>query len=497
MDCNCHGACACRPAAKTGVKGTNMTATTASQTFKDQLLTALLRATPEEDIRSAFIDASMLKAMEVGGAGQERPSAEMSDRVVDQSIAPMRGKAPGKEELKFGPTQAASGGDAERMISQYSEPAPQQDIVVQYERLSNMLGSLGKAMEGIQKALEAQATAFTTLVKKAEDEEEEDEQEINIGAEEAEDEEETGKSLTPAMRAYFRATKAELLAKADEEDEEGEQEINIAVEENEEEEEAEKALRPDSLLGMAKALFLAAKAASVETKVSKAARPRLRKLTEGAVRRAWGMAKKAGAAKEAAKLASEIAEYAYLKGFSLKAKAPTKAASDATKDISEDESDHQQRKWATSGKAATDAVADAVTKEDVLKGLAILNGNVATLWEAMAGGKGVNLPATPLGLISKAAPVADGTAPVEGAPLFKAALAAEPLFKSWQAAKTRQIEACVDSGEFDLVDELAAGTIMATAFAVHSGAASEAALKARVMTANEKIRSLFQDVVAS
>ena len=435
--------------------------------FKDMFVSRLLAATPEETIREVALDTSVAKALygpDVSASGQERPEAESGDRVVDQSVAPMSGRVPGREEIKLGPAQEASGGGAERMIRQYSDPNPQQDIVVQYERLSGMLGDIGKSMK-------AMSDAFTAILKKAEDEKED--VHVQVEQEEEEDEKGHGKSLTSELLA-------DILAKAEEEEEE----------EEEDDHEAEKALPATSKMNLAKALFEAVQAAR-KSKVPAGTRSRVTKASTAALQRAYRMAKAASAEAEdsaskkaAAKTAGDIAEFAFVRGIKL-ASAPKATSAEVAAKAEEaedhkDGKDHNQDKWPAGAKAAPGL-------EEVLKGQAILNGNIMSMLDAMSG-KGGSMPVTDLGLVSAKAVGVEGQ---DTKTLFKSNPAA------WETVKREQIQAAVDSGEFQLSDELAAGTILATAQAVQHGAVDAGLLKARISTGSEAIRSLFADVLAA
>jgi hypothetical protein len=435
--------------------------------LKDMILSRLIAATPEDTLREVAIDANLAKALygpEVGAEGQERPSSEASDRVVDQSPGAMGTKTPSREEIKVGPAQEASGGGAERMIREYSHPDSQQAVVMQYEKLSGMMGDLSKSMK-------AMSDAFTALLAKAEDEHEE------AGKKEHEEEEKEGHKSQDLASEFLD----DILAKAEDEEEK---------EEEHEKHEAEKALPASSKLSLAKALFEAVQAAR-KAKVPSGSRSRVLKAAAAALRRAYRMAKAADAEgvetaerKEARKAVAAIAEFAFLRDIPLtvavKAEEEEKKEEEkeaAKAEAAKDEEDHNQKVWPT-GKKSVPGL------DEVLKGQAVLNGNIMSMLDALSG-KGGNLPATDLGLMAKAVG-GEGQNPKA---LFKSNPAA------WEVVKRDQIQAAVDSGEFQLSDELAAGTILATAQAVQHGAVEMGMLKARVGTASEAVRALFSEIL--
>ena len=433
--------------------------------LKDMILSRLIGATAPETLRELSIDAAIAKALygpEVEGEGQDRPEEESEKRVVDQSIGAMAGKTPGREEIKVGPAQEASGGGAERMIRQYSHPDPQQDIVVQYEHLSSMLGDVGKSMKTM-------SAAFAALLAKAEEHEEEKE-------EEHKEEHEAHKSVDSLAGEFLD----DILAKAEDEDDEEEHEP-------EHHEAAEKALPASSKLSVAKALFEAVQAArKAKTDLP---RNRVLKAAEAALQRAYRLAKAAEeeeddkeAKKAAKKAAGTIAEFAFVRGMALTAKAVAKKAEEE-EGHGKDEEDHNQKKWPSGGKAE-----GAVPgMEDILRGQAMLNGNITTLMDAISRAGNTQMAA-------KMAP-AQMLAKSEGSTLDARALYKSGAVGQWETVKRDQIQAAVDSGEIGLSEELSAGTILATAQAVAAGATAPGMLRQRVATSSEAVRALFSEVL--
>lgn len=73
--------------------------------------------------------------------------------------------SPSSAEIKTGSPQASSGGGAERMVAQYSDPAPQMGMTQKYAEFSSMLSSFGKAID----AQGARINAITGVLKAAAD----------------------------------------------------------------------------------------------------------------------------------------------------------------------------------------------------------------------------------------------------------------------------------------------------------------------------------------
>lgn len=77
----------------------------------------------------------------------------------------MRQTNPSPETIRVGPSQEASGGGAERMISQYSNVAPQQGFSLLYQEFSRKLDTLRKSVVTISEAVKAQSAVISHIVK--------------------------------------------------------------------------------------------------------------------------------------------------------------------------------------------------------------------------------------------------------------------------------------------------------------------------------------------
>lgn len=89
-----------------------------------------------------FTDAEIDKAM----PGSESDSMPM---ITDRWHKGQMHAVPSSEQIKVGPGQSASGGGAEHMVREYSNPAPQKGIQLEAERLEAELGP----MRGYAKAI--------------------------------------------------------------------------------------------------------------------------------------------------------------------------------------------------------------------------------------------------------------------------------------------------------------------------------------------------------
>lgn len=192
-----------------------------------------LQKAVEADVRSLFEDI------------------EMVDDVWNQGAEGQHG-VPNKKEWQVGPTEAASGGGASRMVREYSDFAPQSGITAEFERINSMFGEYRKAIKGIASQVEAHGEAIKSvldLLSKAEKEEEKKEEKSEDGedmekarlytkkaksaimkAEDEEEDKEERKEEVEKARMYAKKAKV-VLFKAHEE-----------AKEEEEEEKVEKAL---------------------------------------------------------------------------------------------------------------------------------------------------------------------------------------------------------------------------------------------------------------
>lgn len=477
--------------------------------FLTDFLKSLVSASDPETLRSVAMDAAIRKAATDGAEGDNGDV-----RILDQEIGDMRDVVPPAGQVVMGPAQAATGGNAERQIGEYSRPDPQQDIVARYEQLSRELGSL----RGYMKSM---AEAVASMVARKAEEEEKKEEEAAKAAEAAaaakaeedeseEEREEEAKSLPQSYRDLVSELAASMIRKAeDEEEDEEEHEAAKAEDDREEEdEESAKSINPYTRIYLARATWLAAQAALAKAtpKMRKSARKRLDKGVEDAIRKAWSLLKKAEdeekkdeeetEAKKALrrsikKASQQIAEYAYLRDISLKAPKPThKAREQAEGDLGKEIPSNNQTKWPADPSASPGPVMKTEL-EKVLAGQAMLNSSVQGLLKIVAGtSRPQDLPVIELPKSIEAA----ATTPV--APPSVLALTKGGDANSWLIAKSKAIqEVCNREGFTSLSEELAAGSVLAMAQAVHEGAVGLDVLQARVRSCEGVVREIFSDVL--
>lgn len=162
------------------------------------------------------------------------------DEVEDLWSGDMHG-VPGKETIPFGPGESASGNGAEVMVNTYSNPAPQQAITGEYEKLAREMGrsfsETRKALDRLGKNQTAIKEVLSFLLKAEEEEEDKEEKahekaksfmkkaKISLRkAESAEDDEEKEDGKDEVEKARINLKKAkELLFKAEEEGEDEEE----------------------------------------------------------------------------------------------------------------------------------------------------------------------------------------------------------------------------------------------------------------------------------
>ncbi len=88
-------------------------------------------------------------------------------RILDLWDDPNVGIAPG--ELKFGPTEDASGGGAFRMIRDYAHPQPQTEIWRLYDRISELLGDVRATKSAVESLVKAEESRKEEEKKKEEE----------------------------------------------------------------------------------------------------------------------------------------------------------------------------------------------------------------------------------------------------------------------------------------------------------------------------------------
>lgn len=173
------------------------------------ILKGLLPSMTDDDASKIANDLLLAKA-DVGHA-TPLDGAEIHD---DRWTAGEMHRVPSREEINIGPVEAATGGNAPRMISQYSNPAPQHGVAQEAEKLGEMMGQLKSYMKSLaahQEVLAKNAKLNNQLLMavlaKAEDDDDDDDKD---------DEDMKAKKSASAAKAKSRLKKAsDLLDKAD------------------------------------------------------------------------------------------------------------------------------------------------------------------------------------------------------------------------------------------------------------------------------------------
>ncbi len=456
----------------------------------------LIAATPKEQLREVAVDSLIREALSKAESGAADDDGDV--RVLDQEIGDMSLKVPPEGQILTGPQQAASGAGAEKMVREYSNPDPQQDLVATYEALSRELGSMRGYMKSMAAATKATQDALLALLKKADEEEEEVEVKVN-------EEEGEGKSLAASILK-------DLISKAEEEEEEEEGDG-----EEEEEEESAKSIPAARRLAIADATLEAARKAGGTT-LKKGSATALRRAIAKAVLRAWVIAKTVEAEatgeeasrpafKAARKSAEAVAEFAFLRGIKLAAFPPKKkdeekesdeapaldksalGGSGDPADLGKREPHTNQTRWANGkdeahpGGVMKSAAEEALDK--VLKGNAVLTSQLQDVMKMVMGqSKHVTMGVQELPLAKAETPaLGDPTLLVKGNP------------QAYVLAKSDAINDAVDSGVFTSVaDEFSARDILSAYEAYTQGSIELGAVQARVQAA-PAVRHLFPEIM--
>lgn len=429
---------------------------------KDLLrLVGLLKSADPKDLETAINDIEAL--------GKSEPRPEGAPHIRDQFEPGGKHEVPTREEILTGPGQSASGSGAERMIREYSSPAPQRGVQVDAEKLERLLedfrGYVGKAQDLIGKL------GAAILAKASEEEEREKDEDEDDVAE---------KSATRAKRLIEKAKR--LLAKA---------------EEKEDEEDDEK--------DAAKAHELKLEAKRLRKKASR--------LLGDAHFAAFALAGTIKGRGEGAELLKSIRAIASKADVDVKHEdkdddeeegdGKSRAAAGGAVTVKNEGTDRdkgnqspsQDRESGNQDDAAAKAVQELQAKVDELtaqlkgkqpaaeeseaiKGLKVQLGSISTLLEAMSG---------------QARPGANGTG------------AAKPDFAFVKAGTTVEdtideiglkIDAAADSGEFSTFEVVSARNILAKVDAVQKGALPRAVLENAIALAKPSVQELFKPVAA-
>jgi hypothetical protein len=170
-------------------------------------------------IASLVDDSALEKAVEA----LRSQDLEAGEIVTDRWRAGEVHKNPTREELKTGPSEASSGGGAEKMVRDYSRPAGQHGIQLEAEDFQRMLAPVassvkaqGRALSALIEQMKGHGTFIAAIIKAAEDDEEEEEEDsevVEINASKA-------KKLFAKARAQLASIEAIKAEMEDEEDKE-------------------------------------------------------------------------------------------------------------------------------------------------------------------------------------------------------------------------------------------------------------------------------------
>lgn len=285
-----------------------------------ELLIKMAGAIGDAEVKEIFKAAVLAKA---GMPHAERltPDEIIRDLFIDRE----RNLIPTPGEIGIGRPAAASGEGAEGMVRDYSKFAPQPQMLThQYDKFEEELGSLRAYMKStfdeLRAAVEGTAKAVAQMAKAEDEEEEDDKKEEHEKAAKAEEEHEDEEEMedhekSAAFKAMVREIVKSLAQKAEDEEEE-----------EEHEEEEGKSLSAAFKARLAHAILKAVKQ-FMGSELPKSQRTHAKAVAEAALKRAAKAAHEAEEEKEdkesekaARKALQAIEEYAFVKGFSLKAK---------------------------------------------------------------------------------------------------------------------------------------------------------------------------------
>ena len=139
-----------------------------------------LKAMPEAELQTALKDAGLIAKADLGHA-QGLSAGEV---VGDHWKEGMMHRGAVREEIKTGPSEASSGGGAERMVRDYSNPAMQHGTTLTAETLVHIMEPVAaaskaqtEAIRGLVTTVTALAASLTPTAKAEEDEDDEDDDE--------------------------------------------------------------------------------------------------------------------------------------------------------------------------------------------------------------------------------------------------------------------------------------------------------------------------------
>lgn len=362
------------------------------------------------------------------------------------------------EEIKVGPSQASSGGGAEKMIREYSAPVPQKGVTQEAMSLAEVLGGIGRSMKAMADGQKTMADLLTTLVAaKAEEKEEKDK------------DEEEAKAHAKGRATDLVAEAMKLLRKADRKEEDGD-----------DEEESEKSrvlyreaklLRKQAARTLGKARLHALAAGDVE--ITKSIRDIVAK--NDLVIKAEDDEEEKEREKE-----KEEADKAHQTAAAAATPTPEAAkGGEATKDSAGNQAAKQNKENGNQDDAAQKAVtALGARVDEALKGLTVLHTDIAGLMDTIAG-----KPKPQEGAAPGATP---GATPMDAFALMKAnpAGAVGELQLSIEKANAK--------GLIDGAQAMTAYNILAKLDACNKGVIAKSMVDGMIDNAPSAVRQIFR-----
>lgn len=174
----------------------------------------LLKSADPSVVSALATDEALVKSL-----SQTAEPLSPAEHVDDIWLKGQRDKTPTREEVKIGPSQSASGGGAERMIDDYSNPARQMYGVQQVaERFEHILSGFSNAAKSIVAESAKTNALIQALVAKAAEEESEEEEDEEEESEVVEINASRGKSHLGKARKLLRKAEDMKEAMEDEDD---------------------------------------------------------------------------------------------------------------------------------------------------------------------------------------------------------------------------------------------------------------------------------------
>lgn len=355
------------------------------------------------------------------------------------------------EEIKVGPSQASSGGGAEKMIREYSQPAPQRGVTQEAMSLAEVLGGIGRSMKAMADGQKTMSDLLTVLVA-AKAEEKEDEKDK---------EEEEAKAHAKGRATELVAEAQKLLRKADRKEEDGD---------DEEESEKSRVLYREAKLLRKQAARILGKArlhalAAGDGEITKSIRQIVAK-NDLVIKAEDEEEKEREKEKDEADKARQPDAAAAAKG------------SEATKDSAGNQAPKQNKENGNQDDAAQKAVADLSTRVDeALKGLTVLHTDLAGFMDAVAGKAKPQEGAT-------AAPA--GATPMDAFALMKA----NPTTAAGELQLA--IEKAASKGLLDGGQAMTAYNILAKLDACNKGVIAKSMVDGMIDNAPSAVRQIFR-----